>query len=176
VYYTAGGVLTVAYLGAGSAWLQLSRRRRDMLLGALAVATVASVVTVAVAPLDAFALAATPTGRPPDNGVLGGHVFLWAVALNSLGTASLVGGALYSMARRRRVRANAWIAAGAVVVALATGLSRTGTYWLVYVGELVGIALMFVGFKLVGAPASARPPARPEQAREAKVTLAAVKS
>jgi hypothetical protein len=32
-YYLSGGVLTVAYLGAGSAWLLLPRRARDVLLG-----------------------------------------------------------------------------------------------------------------------------------------------
>src|SRR5439155_20716562 len=39
-YYLTGGVLTVEYLGAGSAWLLLPRRGRDVLVGALAVATV----------------------------------------------------------------------------------------------------------------------------------------
>ena len=41
-YYLCGGVLTVAYLGAGSAWLKLRPRARDVLLGALAVATAAA--------------------------------------------------------------------------------------------------------------------------------------
>src|SRR5206468_4231427 len=38
-YYLAGGVLTVAFLGAGSAWLLLPKRWRDLLLGGLLVAT-----------------------------------------------------------------------------------------------------------------------------------------
>jgi hypothetical protein len=171
-YYLAGGVLTVAYLGAGSAWLQLPRRGRDVLLGALGVATVGAIVTIVVSPVDGAGLTATAAGRPPANSVLAGHAFVWAVALNSIGTLFLVGGALYSVVRRRRVRANAWIAAGALVVALATGLSRTGTYSLVYVGELVGIALMFVGFKLVGTPVSPRQPVRSEPGREPAATLA----
>ena len=45
IYYLAGGVLTVAYLGAGSAWLLLPRRARDWLVGGLAVATAAAVVS-----------------------------------------------------------------------------------------------------------------------------------
>jgi hypothetical protein len=176
IYYLAGGVLTVAYLGAGSAWLQLPRRARDWLLGALAAATVAAVVTVALAPVDAGGLRATATGRPPANDLVAGHAFLWAVALNSIGTAFLVGGALYSIVRRRRARANAWIGAGAIVVALATGLSRTGAYSTVYLGELVGIALMFVGFKLVAAPAGTSAPERADHAPEPKATLAPAKS
>jgi hypothetical protein len=157
-YYAAGGVLTVAYLGAGSAWLLLDRRVRDALLGALAVATLAAVVTVALAPVDLEMLATTPSGRPPGNGALAGHAALWAICLNTFGTAFLLGGSLYSIVRRQRVRANFWIASGAIVVALATGLSRAGDYSFVYAGELVGIAAMFAGFKLTGAPRKAPAP------------------
>lgn len=148
-YYTTGGVLTVAYLGAGSAWLLLPKRLRPLLVGGLAVATVAALVTVLLSPVDGGVLAATPTGRPPANSALGGHAFLWAIALNSLGTAALVGCSLYSALRRRRVRANLWIAAGALIVALATGMSRGGDYSFVFLGELVGIAAMFTGFRFV---------------------------
>ncbi len=164
-YYLAGGVLTVAFLGAGSAWLLLPRRARDVLLGALAVSTIAALVTIVVAPVDSGALAVTPSGRPPANGVLGGHAFLWAAVLNSFGTLFLVGGSLYSILRRRRVRANMWIGGGALVVALATGLSRTGDYSFVYLGELVGIALMFSGFTFIE---RAR---RPEAAKQSKPGL-----
>jgi hypothetical protein len=150
-YYLAGGVLTVAYLGAGSAWMLLPRRARDLVLGGLVIATVAAAVTVALAPVDVAALAATASGRPPANGALGGHAWLWAVTLNSFGTLALVGGSLYSIARRQRVRMNVWICSGALIVAAATGMSRAGDYSLVYVGELVGISLMFVGFRLAGA-------------------------
>jgi hypothetical protein len=149
-YYLAGGVLTVAYLGAGSAWLLLPKRARDALLGALVVATAAAAAGVALAPVGTATLAATAQGRPPANAALGGHAFLWAIGLNSFGTLFLVGGSLYSIARRRRVRANLWIGGGALVVALATGLSRADTYSLVYAGQLLGIALMFSGFAFVG--------------------------
>jgi hypothetical protein len=163
-YYLCGGVLTVAFLGAGSALLQLRPRGRDLLLGGLAVAMVAAGATVALAPVDVAALLATPLARPPANGVIGGHAMLWAIALNSLGTLFLVGGSLLSIVRRQRVRANLWIGGGALVVALATGLSRGGDYSLVYVGELVGIVLMFAGFTMPARPvrtARPRPAVRP---------------
>jgi hypothetical protein len=168
-YYLAGGVLTVAYLGAGSAWLLLPRRARDLLLGGLAVATVAAVVTVALTGVDSPALAATAHGRPPANSALGGHAFLWAVALNSFGSLFLIGGSLYSIARRRRVRANVWIGGGALVVALATGLSRAGSYSLVYAGELLGIALMFSGFAFVGKEPRREPQPRPQPSTQSRV-------
>jgi hypothetical protein len=126
-----------------------------MMVGALALASIAAVITVVLAPVDPSLLAATPTGQPLPNAALGGHAFLWAIALNSFGTLFLVGGSLYSIVRRRRVRVNLWIGTGALVVALATGLSRAGSYDFVYAGELVGIALMFGGFTFAGKPARA---------------------
>jgi hypothetical protein len=158
-YYLCGGVLTVAWLGAGSAWLQVSRRWRDALAGGLAVATLAAAAAVALAPVDATALVHAPSGGPPPNGAIGGHVFIWAIVLNSFGTGFLVGGALYSIIRRRRVRANLWIAGGALVLALSTSLTRAGEYSFVYVGELIGIALMFNGFMFTGAKARTAAPA-----------------
>jgi len=108
-------------------------------------------VTVALAPVDERLLAITPSGRPPANSALAGHAALWAITLNSFGTIFLVGGSLYAILRRRRVRANAWIACGALVVALATGMSRAGDYSFVYAGELIGIGIMFAGFRFTGA-------------------------
>jgi hypothetical protein len=160
-YYLCGGVLTVAWLGAGSAWLLLPRGARPALAGGLVVATVAAAIAVAIAPVHAAAIASAPSGGPPDNSALGGHVFLWAVALNSLGTAFLVGGALYSIARRRRVRANMWIGGGALVLALATSMTRANEYSFVYLGELIGIGLIFVGFNLAGTKPSRAPAPAP---------------
>jgi hypothetical protein len=147
-YYLCGGVLTVAFLGAGSAWLHLPRRGRDAVAGALLVATVAAALTVVVAPVHADALVATATGRPPPNSAIGGGAAAWAVALNSLGTLLLAGGVLRSVVRRQRVRSSLWIGAGAAVLALSTSMSRAGDYSLMYLGELIGITVMFYGFVL----------------------------
>jgi hypothetical protein len=125
-----------------------------------------NLVAVALAPVDAQLLAVTSSGRPPANGALKGHAFLWAVAFNSLGTVILVGGSLYSIVRRRRVSANVWIASGALVVAVATGMSRAGDYSLVYIGQLIGIALMFSGFTFAGRKPQPAPARRPEAALE----------
>jgi hypothetical protein len=157
-YYLCGGVLTVAYLGAGSAWLYLRPRARDVMVGALALATVAAAVTVGLAPVHAADLAATASGRPPPNGAIGGGAAVWAVALNSFGTLWLVGGALRSVLRRQRVRQSLWIGGGALVLAAATSMSRAGDYSLMYLGELVGITAMFYGFVL---PQRAARPVRP---------------
>ncbi len=165
-YYLAGGCLTVALLGAGSAWLLLPRHRR-LLVGVLAAGALSATVTVLLAPVDTHALVATASGRPPANHALGGYAYLWAIALNSLGTLFLVGGSLWSIVRRQRVAQNIWIAAGALAVAGATGMSRAGNYSLVYLGELVGIALMFAGFTLIGR----KPPEPARRRRGARVLV-----
>jgi hypothetical protein len=116
--------------------------------GALALATLAAAVTIAVPPVDVPVLAGTPSGRPPANGAIGGGAALWAVGLNTFGTVALIGGALRSIVRRDRVRQSLWIAGGALVLALSTSLSRTGDYSLMYAGQLVGITAMFCGFAL----------------------------
>jgi hypothetical protein len=158
-YYAAGGVLTVALLGAGSAWLLLGARGRALLIWALGVAVVAAAATVALAPVDHAALAAAVRSRPPANATLGGHAYLWAIALNTFGTLFLVGGSFLSIVRRRRIRTNLWIAGGACIVAAATGMSRAGSYSFVYMGELVGISMMFFGFRFADAPMPRRAPA-----------------
>jgi hypothetical protein len=161
-YYAAGGVLTVGLLGAGSAWLLLKKQRaRDLLLGGLLVAMLAAVVAVAIAPVDHGTLAAASGARPPANSALQGHAFLWAIALNSFGTLFLLGGSLLAILRRQRIRTNVWIGVGALVVGLATGMSRAGSYSFVYAGELIGISLMFFGFRFAAAPPPKAAPARP---------------
>ena len=78
-------------------------------------------VAVLLSPVSGSALAATAAGRPPANGALGGHAFLWAIALNSVGTLLLVGGSALSIVRRRNVRANIWIGSGEFDAALYRG-------------------------------------------------------
>jgi hypothetical protein len=151
VYYLAGGVLTVASLGAGSAWLLLPHRARDAMLGALAVAAASATAAVLLAPVHVADLVGADSGRPPPNHALGGHAFVWAIVLNTFGTVFLVGGSAWSIVRRQRVRTNVWIGLGALVTALATGMSRGGSYSFVYAGELIGIGLMFCGFTLPAA-------------------------
>ena len=158
VYYLCGGVLTVAFLGAGSAWLHLPRRGRDIVAGALLVAAVAATLTVATSPVHADVLAATGSGRPPANSAIGGGAAAWAAVLNSLGTLLLVGGVLRSVVRRQRVRSSLWIGGGAIVLALSTSMSRTGNYSLIYLGELLGVAAMFYGFVLPSVAARVSPP------------------
>jgi hypothetical protein len=165
LYYLTGGVLTVAFLGAGSAWLLLPPRARDAIAGGLAVAAASAVAAVLLAPVHVGALGGVHSGRPPSNTALGGHAYLWAIALNTFGTAFLLGGSAWSVLRRRRVRPNVWIGLGALVTGLATGMSRADVYAFVYLGQLLGIGMMFCGFMLTAPkPKRARPEGAPRPA------------
>jgi hypothetical protein len=155
LYYLLGGVLAVALLGLGSAWLHLPRSWALVLTGAVAACVPAAAITVLSASVDPSALGVARL-RPPPNDALHGLAFLWAIALNTFGTLLLVGGSLRSLHRRIRVTSNALILAGVLAVALSGTLTRVGSYADVYVAQLVGLGLMFAGVELAGRPRGAR--------------------
>jgi hypothetical protein len=82
-------------------------------------------------------------------------IILLTILLNLYGTITLVGGAIYSafLFWRKKVLANRMygnilIAAGALSPALGGTFLRTGLIDFLYLSELIGAILMFVGFIL----------------------------
>ena len=61
------------------------------------------------------------------------------------GSVALIGVAAYSF-WRSRLSFNLWVGIGALIVAAGGSLARFNVSWALYVGELVGIAVMFEGF------------------------------
>ena len=159
-YYLAGGCLTVGFLGVGSALLSLPRDPGLVLVGALTTATVGAVVGVLVADLDPAILAAAHGHRPPANDALTGHAFVWAIAINTVGSLLLLGSSVASIVRRRRVAANVALVVGIAIVALSGTLTRFGSYGFVYVGQIVGLVLLAAGFERAVRMAVARPRVR----------------
>jgi len=147
VYYLAGACLCVALLGAGSAFLALPRSFALVMLGALVTACLGAAVSVILASVDEALLAASEGLGAPPNEALVGHAFLWAIAMNSVGTALLVAGAVVSIARRRKPGPNAAILAGVIVIALAGTLTRFGGEELLYGGQLVGLIVLGAGME-----------------------------
>jgi hypothetical protein len=96
----------------------------------------------------------------------GGYVRLATPFFNIYGLVTLVGGALWSSYlfwRKRvmpnRVVGNVLIAAGALVIASASTLTRLGYGEFLYLGELLAAILMFAGFLVAGAPRASNEPA-----------------
>ena len=155
-YYFLGGIVLVGLLALGTVCLLAPRFTRVALglllaLGAIGLAgalgahvRALSLQTHQVPPLSAL---------PAEGGIFNVLAIATAALINIAGTIVLVGGALwsaYSVWRRgglrQRLYANLLIAAGALIVASASSLTRLGVYALFYVGQAVGVLVMFAGF------------------------------
>ena len=155
VYYFLSAPL-VAVLGVGSAFL-LGRRQglAFALYTAVLAVAFAWVVSAATVSVAAFNLP-LPAGQGFNESVR-----VWSPLFTAPGSLALIGIALYSFWRTRLVF-NLWIAAGAIAAAASGSLATLGVTWALYLGELVGIALLFWGFLSSREPARARAPASEE--------------
>ncbi len=151
VYYFVSAPL-VAVLGVGSAFL-VSRKLGRAFAAYTVVLAAAFAWVVFTAPVDAAKLLQPiPAGNGfPDS------VRIWSPVFTIPGSLALIGIALLSYWRTRFV-SNLGIAAGAIVAAGSGALATLGITWVLYLGELVGIALMFWGFLLSREPAKVPKP------------------
>jgi len=139
VYYLVAAPL-VAVLGAGSVFL-LSRRAGYLFVLYTAILFVGFAWLVFTAPVNTEALAQpVPAGEG-----FAPNVRIWSPLFTVPGSVALVGIAAYSF-WKTRMRFSAWIAIGALVVAAGGLLSHLRIPWALYLGEFVGIAVMFWGF------------------------------
>ncbi|MEK7312781.1 MAG: hypothetical protein AAB382_12480 [Chloroflexota bacterium] len=162
LWYLCGAMLTAAWLGQGTMYLLIRKPGIAHALTALLVA--ASVVAIGgifTAPLDAsaFRLGVPISSQYRDILARSGLVVLLTVWLNIYGTVGLIGGALWSAYlfwRKRvlpnRVLGNVFIAVGAFFPASAGTFIKLGLADWLYLSELLGAALMFVGFWIATQP------------------------
>lgn len=150
LWYLAGAMLTAAWLGQGTVYLLIRKPGvANFLTGVLATDS------VFLAPVHATAFQAGVPVSSQYQAILNrtGPMILLTILLNLYGTLTLVGGALWSawlFFRKRvllnRVVGNVIIAAGAILPASAGTCIRLGLGDWLYVSELLGAALMFLGF------------------------------
>ncbi len=145
LYYYVSAPL-VAVLGVGSAFL-VSRRLGLAFSLYTVVLAIGFAVVVFTAPVS---LAALQQPIPAGNG-FPASVRIWSPLFTIPGSLLLIGIALLSYWRSRLVF-NLGIAAGAIVAAGSGALATLNVTWVLYFGELVGIALMFWGFVLSNEP------------------------
>ncbi len=165
LWYLCGATLVAAWLGQGTIYLLLRKPHvADVLLIILTVASVIATLHVFATPLNegmfdpsvpvshqyATSAAKGVVGLMPEGGVRS-YSFLF----NIYGTVALVGGALYSAYifwRKRimpqRVLGNVFIALGGLAPALGGTLARVGATEFLYVSELIGVVVIFIGFRL----------------------------
>ncbi len=149
IWYLFGAILVAAWLGQGTVFL-LARdkwvRATTIILVAASVFATFAVISAGVDPN--YAVGAELTGKA--------FTTTWVRTLtpffNIYGTVTLTGGALYSawlFWRKRvlpnRMIGNILIATGAMAPAFGGVLNRFGLPGL-YIGEFIGVFLMYVGF------------------------------
>ena len=160
VWYLSGAMLTAAWLGQGTVFLLIRRGRwaRGSAWVLLAVSLVAAglVFSAPILPAAADFQPALPVSSQYQD-ILGrsGLMLTLTILLNLYGTLTLVGGAIYSaylfwrkQVLLERMVGNILIAAGALSPAMGGSLLRAGLADWLYVSELLGAVLMFLGFRL----------------------------
>ena len=155
LWYLFGAVLVAAWLGQGTAYLLLDRRIAHILMAVLLLASIYSAFRIASAELDpGMMTSGVHTGSElSGHAIVSGGVRILTPFFNLYGTLLLVGGALWSswvFYRKRillhRSLGNILIAIGAIIPAFGGTFSRMGIPSALYIGELIGIILLFLGF------------------------------
>lgn len=154
LWYITGALMGGVFLAQGTVYLLISRRKADVLTRILLVYLAAAALLVLVTPI---------LGAEVEEFRLSGSVIEWSwIRLltplpNIYAVFWLVGGSVWSAIlylRRgagspRRVWGNVSIAAGALLPAIGGSAAKAGTVELLYVTELVGLTLIWFGYRLI---------------------------
>ncbi|HXY19910.1 MAG TPA: hypothetical protein VEH83_07935 [Gemmatimonadales bacterium] len=154
-WYISGALMGGAPLAQGTAYLLLARRTANRL-------TIALLAVLAVA--SAFALVNPIDYALVEPHRLTGHVFEWSWArgfspfINLYAFVLLVGGAALSAwrfsrkaATRHRFVGNVLIAVGALLPGIGGTATRFGHTEVLYVTELIGLVLIYIGYRFATA-------------------------
>ncbi len=154
-WYLFGAILVAAWLGQGTVYLLMKKRPAHILMIILAAASIYGAVRVLTAELDPGMLTeSVHTGSElSGHAIVSSGVRVLTPFFNLYGTIALVGGALWSAIvfwRKRillhRTLGNVLIAIGAILPAFGGTFSRMGLPNALYIGELLGVILIFLGY------------------------------
>jgi len=179
LWYLCGATLVAAWLGQGTIHLLVRKPHvADILLAVLTVASVMAAIHLFATPLnesifDASVPVSHQYATNSAKGIVGlmpeGGVRSYSFLFNIYGTVALVGGALYSAYifwRKRimpqRVLGNVFIALGGLAPALGGTLARVGATEFLYLSELIGVVVIFIGFRLATTQQPIQAPPVPE--------------
>ncbi len=158
LWYLSGAMLTAAWLGQGTINLLVRRRGIAPTLNIiLTVVSLLAVVLVLIAPITPaaarFSTAQPLSAQYKDILSRSGIIVLLTILLNTYGTFTLVGGAIYSAYifwRKKilfnRMIGNILIALGAILPAMGGSFVQMGLPDFLYISEFLGAILMYVGF------------------------------
>jgi len=155
LWYIFGAILVAAWLGQGTVYLLLKKQVAHGLMIILAIASIFAIYKVATAQLDPTMMSTSlHTGSElSGHAIVTDGVRVLTPFFNFYGTLTLVGGAGYSawlFWRKRvllhRVIGNVLIAFGAILPAFGGTFSRFGIPGALYISELLGAIILFLGF------------------------------
>jgi len=153
LYYLVAAPL-VAVLGIGSTLL-VHRRAGIGFAVYTAIVFLGFAAAVAGATVNTAALASP---IPVAGTALPDNVRIFSPLFTIPGSVALIGIAAYSY-WRTRLMFNLWIGIGALIIAAGGSLARFNLSWALYIGEFLGIAVMFWGFLASQDLAKAKAPA-----------------
>lgn len=150
LWYLFGAILVAAWLGQGTVFLLVRKRWAYWLFYILLAASIYAAYRVFTAELDPSLMI---SGELSGHAIATPGVRILTPFFNIYGLVTLVGGAIYSawiFWRKRvlihRVVGNIFIAVGALTPAFGGALQRFGVPYILYLSELLGAVLMFIGF------------------------------
>ena len=172
IWYLTGAMLTAAWLGMGTVHLLIRKgNTARVLTWVLAGVSILAFLLVLLAPVTSTTYDVTRPVSEQYHDIFSrsGLIILLTILLNIYGTLTLVGGAIYSAYlfwRKKilinRMFGNILIALGALSPAMGGSLLRAGLTDMLYLSELIGAILMFIGFLMA---TSGAPAARPAEVR-----------
>lgn len=153
-WYIAGALLGGAPLAQGTVYLLMKRRTADRLAVGLIIYVAIAATFVLSTPLDASVVV---DDRLSGSVMEWGWVRLMSPLVNTYALIFLVGGAGWSAWRyrrradrpRSRVVGNALIAVGGLLPGIGGAFTRAGHVEVLYVTELVGLVLIWLGYRAI---------------------------
>jgi hypothetical protein len=151
LWYLFGAILVAAWLGQGTVYLLVKRRWAHILMVLLVLGSLFGMYRVFTAQLNlnGLVIGSELSGKT----IMPRDVRLLTPIFNIYGTVTLIGGAAWSAYifwRKRillhRVLGNVLIAFGAILPASGGSFSRFGIPNLLYILELLGVIVIFLGY------------------------------
>lgn len=151
-WYVAGAILGGYPLAQGSIYLHFKKRNAHVLSAITVPFIVFSAICVFLSPLNMTLL---ETFRPGGASLEWQWVRILTPFINTYSAIFLIGSAAYSSIRyariengRNRAIGNALITLGALLPGVGGGMAKAGVVEALYVGEFIGIILIYSGYRI----------------------------
>jgi hypothetical protein len=151
-WYVAGAILGGYPLAQGSVYLHFSRRTANILTAITLPFIIASGLLVFLSPVNEGLL---ESFRPSGASLEWQWVRLLTPLINTYSAIFLIGSAFYSAIRyakvengKNRAIGNALITVGALLPGIGGGMAKAGMVEALYIGEFVGIILIYIGYRV----------------------------